>query len=121
MRPEKYPAGPLLDQEGGARHRWVNKPDGPAWSSVLFSEWELTAASWTDEHVHDEFNYVIEGRLLVETGGVTIEAAAGDIVRIPAGATGRYWAPDYARMMSIYAPNPSGAKPTNMRYEELAS
>jgi hypothetical protein len=62
-------------------------------------EWELKAESWTDEHPHCEYNYVIEGQLFVDSGGVTVEALAGDVVRVPAGATGRYWAPRYARLL----------------------
>ena len=54
---------------------------------VLF-EWELTGESWTDEHPHSEYNFVIEGQLLVESGGVTVEARTGDVVRVPAGAVG---------------------------------
>ena len=58
-------------------------------------EWELTSESWTDEHPHSEYNFVIEGQLFVESGGVTVEAHAGDVVQVPAGAVGRYWAPKY--------------------------
>ncbi len=55
-------------------------------------EWELTGESWTDQHPHTEYNYVIEGHLFVEAGGVTVEAHSGDVVLVkPAGATGKYW------------------------------
>ena len=62
--------------------------------------WELTAESWTDEHPHSEYNFVIEGQLFVECGGVTVEAQTGDVVRVPAGAVGRYWAPKYASIIN---------------------
>jgi ethanolamine utilization protein EutQ (cupin superfamily) len=52
---------------------------------------------------------VIEGQLFVESGGVTVEAQAGDVVRVPAGTVGRYWAPKYARLLAIYGPSSGGA------------
>ena len=27
-------------------------------------------------------------------------------MQVPAGCTGRYWAPEYARMLAVYGPNP---------------
>jgi len=51
---------------------------------------------------------VIEGKVFVESGGVTVEAKAGDVVRVPAGAVGRYWAPKYARLLAIYGPSQGG-------------
>src|SRR5215475_7022913 len=74
------------------------------WSEPVLFEWELTAESWTDEHPHSEYNFVIEGQLFVESGGVTVEAQAGDVVRVPAGAVGRYGSPTYARLLAIYGP-----------------
>lgn len=44
---------------------------------MLF-EWKLAAESWTDQHPHSEYNFVIEGQLFVECGGVTLKAQAGD-------------------------------------------
>jgi len=84
---------------------------------VLF-EWELTAESWTDEHPHSEYNFVIEGQLLVESGGVTVEAQAGDVVRVPAGTVGTYWAPKYARLLAIYGPSRGGSS-KSLGYEKL--
>ena len=46
--------------------------------------------------------------LHVESDGRVVVAAAGDTVTVTAGSTGRYWAPEYARMLAIYAPNPEG-------------
>ena len=37
-------------------------------------EWELKGESWTDWHPHIEYNFVIDGQLFVESGGVTVEA-----------------------------------------------
>jgi len=90
------------------------------WSEPVLFEWELTAESWTDEHPHSEYNFVIEGQLFVEAGGVTVEALAGDVVRVPAGATGRYWAPEYARLLAIYGPSQGGSS-KNLGYQKLKS
>ena len=71
---------------------------------MLF-EWELAAESWTHRHPHSDYNFVIENQLFVESGGGTLKAQAGDVVRVPAGAIGRYWAPTYARLLAIYGPS----------------
>jgi len=84
---------------------------------VLF-EWELTAESWTDQHPHSEYNFVIEGQLFVESAGVILEAQAGDVVRVPAGAVGRYWAPKYARLLAIYGPSKGGTS-KRLGYEKF--
>jgi quercetin dioxygenase-like cupin family protein len=94
-----------LHGTGKARCRVILPPVPGGWTEPALFEWELTAESWTDEHPHTESNFVIEGRLFVESGGVTVEAHAGDTVRVPAGAVGRYWAPEYARMLAIYGPS----------------
>jgi mannose-6-phosphate isomerase-like protein (cupin superfamily) len=71
-------------------------------------EWELAGESWTDEHPHDEYNYVLEGLLLVSCDDQTVEVPTGSVVRVPAGTTGHYSAPTHARMLAIYGPNPRG-------------
>src|ERR1700690_3927837 len=63
--------------------RVIIPPVQGGWSEPAMFEWELTAESWTDEHPHSEYNFVIEGQLFVESGGVTIEAHAGDVVQVP--------------------------------------
>jgi mannose-6-phosphate isomerase-like protein (cupin superfamily) len=73
--------------------RVIMPPLQGGWTEPALFEWELTGESWTDQHPHSEYNFVIEGQLFVESGGVTIEAQTGDVVRVPAGATGKYWAP----------------------------
>jgi hypothetical protein len=87
------------------RCRTIIAPAQGGWTEPVLFEWELQAESWTDEHPHSEYNYVIEGLLFVESNGVTVEARAGDVVRVPAGAVGRYWAPKYARLLAIYGPS----------------
>ena len=100
--------------------RAIMPPVPSGWSEPVLFEWELTAESWTDEHPHSEYNFVIEGQLFVEAGGVTVEALAGDVVRVPAGATGRYWAPEYARLLAIYGPSQGGSS-KNLGYQKLKS
>src|SRR6266700_3772388 len=68
--------------------RVIMPPVQGGWSEPALFEWVLTAESWTDQHPHSEYNFVIEGQLFVESGGVTIEAQAGDVVKVPAGAVG---------------------------------
>ena len=99
--------------------RWVLEPSSEAWHGFALSEWELTAAGWSDRHPHSETNIVLAGELYVESGGVTVVATAGDTVTVPAGQVGRYWAPSYARMMAIYGPNPDGETSTDLGYWEL--
>lgn len=117
--PTLYRSTRLEDRRGRPRARWLNKPRTGGWNGVVFSEWELTSAEWNDRHAHDEFNYVIEGELTVECGGVTVVARTGDLVRVADGNLGRYSAPRYARMLAIYAPNPTGEVPTDTAFVEL--
>jgi mannose-6-phosphate isomerase-like protein (cupin superfamily) len=90
------------------------------WREPAMFEWELTGESWSDEHPHTEYNFVIEGELLVECGGVTVRAHAGDVVCVPAGAAGRYWAPRYARLLAIYGPS-NGGPSRSLGYQKLPS
>jgi mannose-6-phosphate isomerase-like protein (cupin superfamily) len=100
--------------------RVILPPMPGGWTEPALFEWELTAESWTDEHPHSEYNFVLEGQLFVESGGVTVEAQAGDVVKVPAGAVGRYWAPKYARLLAIYGP--SKGEPSKLHgYESLGS
>lgn len=101
------------------RCRVIMPPPQGSWSEPVLFEWELTAESWSDEHPHSEYNYVIEGQLFVESGGVTVEAQAGDVVRVPAGAAGRYWAPKYARLLAVYGPS-NGGPSKILGYEDLS-
>src|SRR5262245_57696854 len=115
--PTKYPKTEP-DAARAPRCRTIVPPMPGGWSEPVLFEWELTAESWTDQHPHTEYNFVIEGELFVESGGVTVEARAGDVVRVPAGAVGRYWAPRYARLLAIYGP--SGGEPSRrLGYQKL--
>jgi mannose-6-phosphate isomerase-like protein (cupin superfamily) len=99
--------------------RVIIPPAEGGWSEPALFEWELTAESWTDQHPHSEYNFVIEGQLFVESGGVTVEARAGDVVRVPAGSVGRYWAPKYARLLAIYGPSEGGLS-RSLGHEKLS-
>lgn len=116
--PTKFPRT-AMSGSGKAKCRVIVPPTPGGWTEPAFFEWELTAESWTDEHPHTECNFVIEGQLFVESGGVTVEAHAGDLVRVPARAVGRYWAPTYARMLAIYGPS-AGEPSRVLGYEKLA-
>ena len=98
--------------------RVILPPLPGGWSEPAMFEWQLTAESWTDQHPHTEYNFVIEGQLFVEAGGVTVEAHTGDVVRVPAGAIGRYWAETHARMLAIYGPS-RGEPSKRLGYEKL--
>ena len=99
--------------------RVIMPPTQGGWSEPALFEWELTAESSTDEHPHSEYNFVIEGQLFVESGGVTVEAQTGDVVRVPAGAIGKYWAPKYARLLAIYGPSEAGSS-RKLSYDKLS-
>jgi mannose-6-phosphate isomerase-like protein (cupin superfamily) len=79
------------------------------WPQLALGEWELRGGEFGDRHPHDEVNYVLDGRLIVECDGERVEAGPGDVVRVPAGHAAYYSAPGYARMLFIYGPNPRGA------------
>ena len=115
--PTKFPRTELTGRDE-PKCRTIMPPVQGGWSEPVLFEWELTAESWTDQHPHSEINFVIEGQLFVESGGVTVEARAGDVVRVPAGAAGRYWAPTYARLLAIYGPN-KGEPSRSLGYQKL--
>jgi mannose-6-phosphate isomerase-like protein (cupin superfamily) len=115
--PTKFPRTPLSGRDG-PKCRAILPPAQGGWSEPVLFEWELTAESWTDKHPHSEYNFVIEGQLFVESGGTTVEAQAGDVVRVPTGAVGRYWAPRYARLLAIYGPSQGGSS-KSLGYEKL--
>ncbi|KAA1380937.1 cupin domain-containing protein [Aeromicrobium fastidiosum] len=99
--------------------RAIIEPSPHGWVGVAMTEWELRAAEWTDQHPFDEYNFVLAGELHVESDGQVAVAAVGDTIRVRAGSTGRYWAPVYARMLSIYAPNPEGLDSQSMGLRRL--
>jgi mannose-6-phosphate isomerase-like protein (cupin superfamily) len=116
--PIKY-ARTELAADGQLTCRAIIPPVQGGWSEPVLHEWELRAESWTDQHPHSEYNFVIEGQLFVESGGVTVEAQAGDLIHVPAGAAGRYWAPEYARLLAIYGPS-KGEPSTSLGYAKLS-
>jgi mannose-6-phosphate isomerase-like protein (cupin superfamily) len=118
--PSKFPRTEFADRERRPKCRAIIPPAAGGWSEPVLFEWELTAESWADRHPHSEYNFVIEGQLFVESGGVTVEAHAGDVVRVPPGAAGRYWAPKYARLIAIYGPS-EGEPSEHLGYEKLPS
>jgi quercetin dioxygenase-like cupin family protein len=71
-------------------------------------EWTLSAGGWIDRHPHDEVNYVLEGRLVVECEGEVLEALPGEVIQVFAGSVAHYHAPEHARMIYVYGPNPTG-------------
>jgi mannose-6-phosphate isomerase-like protein (cupin superfamily) len=107
-------------ERDGPKCRTIIAPAPGGGSEPAVFEWELRAESWTDRHPHTELNYVIEGELFVESGGVTVQARAGDLVRVPAGATGRYWAPTFARLIAIYGLS-QGEPSARLGYEKLVT
>ena len=115
--PTKFPRVEFAERNG-PNCRTIIAPTPGGWTEPAVFEWELRAESWTDEHPHTEYNYVIEGQVFIESAGVTVEAQPGDLVRVPAGVVGRYWAPSYARLLAIYGP--SGGEPSKrLGYEKL--
>ena len=116
--PTKFPRADLSGDDK-PNCRVIIPPAEGGWSEPVLYEWELRAESLTDQHPHSEYNFVIEGQLFVESGGVTVEAQAGDVVHVPRGAVGRYWAPKYARLLAIYGPSKVGLSKT-LGYEKLS-
>jgi mannose-6-phosphate isomerase-like protein (cupin superfamily) len=117
--PTKY-SRTELDGRDKPKCRVIRPPLQGGWTEPALFEWELSGESWTDQHPHSEYNFVIEGQLFVESGGVTVEALAGDVVRVPAGAVGKYWAPNYARLLAIYGPS-EGSPSRALGYEKLST
>jgi mannose-6-phosphate isomerase-like protein (cupin superfamily) len=102
------------------RGRWIYPPGRAGWSDFALAEWVLEGAGAADRHIdHTETNIVIEGELHVECQGRTVIARAGDTVTVPANHIGRYWAPVYARMYSIYGPSGTGEPPHDVAHWDL--
>ena len=97
------PLGPDPD-----KCRPIIAPRPSGWDQVAMGEWRLTASGFGDCHPHDEVTYVLEGTLEVDCDGERVVAGPGDVVRVPAGHPAYYHAPEYARMLYIYGPNPQG-------------
>lgn len=100
-------APPRAGRHGPSNHPYI-PPSSDGWTDVAVTMWELRQESFSDRHQHVELNFVIDGVLFVECDGVTVVGAPGDLIEVPAGSAGTYSAPDYARMLAIYGPNPEG-------------
>lgn len=117
-----WPAEPMkaLDGDWGRlRCRFINSKPVGRWDDFILSEWELEACSWEDFHPHSETAFVLEGELHIESEGKTVILKPGDSARVNPGGVGRYWAPVYARMVTIYGPNPEGVESHSFRYSEI--
>jgi ethanolamine utilization protein EutQ (cupin superfamily) len=114
-----YPSQPFDTGREATPGRAIITPDPKGWDTIALTEWELRQAEWTDSHPFDETNYVLAGVLHVESDGQIVVAAAGDTVTVTAGSAGRYWAPDHARMLAIYSPNPEGRPSAVIGYRRL--
>ena len=86
---------------------------------LVIGEWSLTAAAWTDRHLHEETNWVLEGELHVTCDGRRDVVVQGNAVVVPAGSLARYEAPIYARMLFVYGPSRDGHAMLDGSYEEL--
>jgi quercetin dioxygenase-like cupin family protein len=75
-------------------------------------DWTLLRQEACDVHPYDEFAYVLEGTLVMESGGHDVRVQAGQAAMVPAGSIGRYWTPGHVRMISLGGPNPDGAPST---------
>jgi len=78
------------------------------WPQLAMGEWTLARSGWADRHPFDELNYVLEGRLVVECDGEVLEAGPGETIQVFAGSAAHYHAPERARMIYVYGPNPGG-------------
>jgi len=107
--PELFPPAPLLDRPGRPTGRTIVPPELDA-AGPAFFEWELRGEEWSDEHPHDEWVYVLDGELIVESDGTSVTCTTGALVRVPAGSRGTYRAPVHARMLSVYGPRPPEAQ-----------
>jgi hypothetical protein len=99
--------------------RFINADPVGGWDDFILSEWELRSCGWEDFHPHSETNFLMEGELHVESEGKTVILRPGDSARVNPGQLGRYWAPVYARMFTIYGPNPEGLESHSFRYFEI--
>lgn len=104
--PEHVRARPW--RTGAGECRPILPPRKEGWTQLAMGEWELVGSGFGDCHPHDEVTYVLAGELRVQTAQGSVVAAAGDVVRVPANEPAWYFAPEYARMLYIYGPNPSG-------------
>lgn len=113
------PLEPVSASTPRMRARWIVAPKTGGWDDYALSEWELTAAGFTDHHPHDEVTFVLEGELHIKVDDSVVVGTAGDTITVPGRSTGHYWAPRYARMLGIYGPNPTGEDSEYLKYWEI--
>lgn len=110
---------PLKDEWKRLNCRFINATPGGRWDDFILSEWELKSCGWEDFHPHTETNFLMEGELNIESEGKAVTLRPGDTARVNPGQLGRYWAPVYARMITVYGPNPEGLESHSFRYFEI--
>ncbi|HXY45619.1 MAG TPA: cupin domain-containing protein [Acidimicrobiales bacterium] len=107
MPARKLTVGAHASEAGGGCHPILAAPP-TGWPQLAMGEWSLARSGWTDRHPFDELNYVLEGRLVVECDGEVLEAGPGETIQVFAGSAAHYHAPERARMIYVYGPNPNG-------------
>lgn len=113
------PMKPIKSDWPRLRCRFINADPVGTWDENILSEWELEACGWEDFHPHTETNFLLKGELHIETDGKTVILNPGDSACVNPGRTGRYWAPVYAHMFTVYGPNPKGLESHSFKYFEL--
>lgn len=96
-----------VKQEMGTAVRILMKPeDGLANLSITMVD--IEPGRTTPEHSHDtdQVVYVLEGELLMSSGGVQERVAAGDLICIPAGEVHQHrsGSRDTLKQLAIFAP-----------------
>jgi ethanolamine utilization protein EutQ len=67
-----------------------------------FMEMEASEFDWTLNY--DEVDYIIEGTLVIKTGGSEITGNAGDVIMIPKGSSISFSAPGYTKFFYVTYP-----------------
>ena len=75
-----------LDTQTDPPCRFILPAPTTGWSQLALGVWELRQSEHGDCHPHDEVNYVLEGTLIVDCDGESVEARPGDVVRVPAAS-----------------------------------
>lgn len=65
-------------------------------------EMESSEFDWTLNY--DEVDYIIEGTLVIKTGGEEISGNAGDVIMIPKGSSISFSAPGYVKFFYVTYP-----------------
>jgi len=89
-------------------HRYFLKAEGE--SCFCFETYD-PAGTLVPLHVHpkqDEFIYMLEGTFDLQLGGETVQARAGDLVRMPRGIVHSYANNDRAPARALFWVTPAG-------------